>query len=398
MGQNNNVRFAVSRRAAMDKLRFELELATASTVAFRPAKQRNLPMASVRLDNLFKNFGSVRAVDGVSLEIPDGELMVLVGPSGCGKSTLLRLIAGLEEATGGGIFLDDRDVNRVKPQDRDVAMVFQNYALFPHLNVEKNIAFSLKFRKVAKPEIRSRVAEAAEVLGLADLLCRKPAELSGGQRQRVALGRAMVCQPKVFLLDEPLSNLDARMRSEMRSEIAQLHRRLATTMIFVTHDQTEAMTLGQRLCVFDHGRVMQTGLPMELYRRPAHRFVGDFIGTPGMNFVRGWLETRGEGLAFVGSGGGFELGLANGLAKHAGCEVELGIRPENISLADSGVPGTVLGCETLGHETLLRVRSGGHELVVRLPGQSAGGLAKVGLKFDLTAAAWFEAATGQALD
>ena len=357
-------------------------------------------MASVRIDNLCKNFGAVRAVDGVSLEIPDGELMVLVGPSGCGKSTLLRLVAGLEEATSGGIFLDDREVSRVKPQDRDVAMVFQNYALFPHLNVEQNMAFSLKFRKVAKPEIRLRVAEAAEVLGLAGLLRRKPAELSGGQRQRVALGRAMVCKPKVFLLDEPLSNLDARMRAGMRAEIAELHRRLGTTMIFVTHDQTEAMTLGQRLCVLDLGQVMQTGSPMDLYRRPAHRFVGDFIGTPGMNFVRGRLEDRDGGLAFVGSGDNLALGLGGDLAKHAGGEVEMGIRPENISLAAGAgdAMGTVQGCETLGHESLLRVRCGDHELVVRVPGAGAGGLAKVGLRFDLNAAAWFDAATGQALD
>ena len=357
-------------------------------------------MASVRIDNLCKNFGAVRAVDGVSLEIPDGELMVLVGPSGCGKSTLLRLVAGLEEATSGGIFLDDREVSRVKPQDRDVAMVFQNYALFPHLNVEQNMAFSLKFRKVAKPEIRLRVAEAAEVLGLAGLLRRKPAELSGGQRQRVALGRAMVCKPKVFLLDEPLSNLDARMRAGMRAEIAELHRRLGTTMIFVTHDQTEAMTLGQRLCVLDLGQVMQTGSPMDLYRRPAHRFVGDFIGTPGMNFVRGRLVERDGGLAFVGSGDNLAFGLGGDLAKHAGGEVEMGIRPENISLASGAcdATGTVQGCETLGHESLLRVRCGDHELVVRVPGAGAGGLAKVGLRFDLNAAAWFDAATGQALD
>jgi len=356
-------------------------------------------MASVRIDNLCKNFGAVRAVDGVSLEIPDGELMVLVGPSGCGKSTLLRLVAGLEEATSGGIFLDDREVSRVKPQDRDVAMVFQNYALFPHLNVEQNMAFSLKFRKVGKPEIRLRVAEAAEVLGLAGLLRRKPAELSGGQRQRVALGRAMVCKPKVFLLDEPLSNLDARMRAGMRAEIAELHRRLGTTMIFVTHDQTEAMTLGQRLCVLDLGQVMQIGSPMDLYRRPAHRFVGDFIGTPGMNFVRGRLEDRDGGLAFVGSGDNLALGVGGDLAKHAGGEVEMGIRPENISLAAGAgdATWTVQGCETLGHESLLRVRCGDHELVVRVPGAGAGGLAKVGLRFDLNAAAWFDAATGQAL-
>ena len=355
-------------------------------------------MASVRLDNLCKNFGAVRAVDGVSLEIPDGELMVLVGPSGCGKSTLLRLVAGLEEATSGGIFLDDREVSRVKPQDRDVAMVFQNYALFPHLNVEQNMAFSLKFRKVAKPEIRLRVAEAAEVLGLAGLLRRKPAELSGGQRQRVALGRAMVCKPKVFLLDEPLSNLDARMRAGMRAEIAELHRRLGTTMIFVTHDQTEAMTLGQRLCVLDLGQVMQTGSPMDLYRRPAHRVGGEINGTPGEDLLRGRLEERDGGLAFVGSGDGLALGLGGDLAKHAGGEVEMGIRPENISLAAGACDamGTVQGCETLGHESLLRVRCGDHELVVRVPGAGAGGLAKVGLRFDLNAAAWFGAATGQA--
>ena len=357
-------------------------------------------MASVRLDNLCKFFGAVRAVDGVSLEIPDGELMVLVGPSGCGKSTLLRLVAGLEEATSGGIFLDDREVSRVKPQDRDVAMVFQNYALFPHLNVEQNMAFSLKFRKVAKAEIRLRVAEAAEVLGLAGLLRRKPAELSGGQRQRVALGRAMVCKPKVFLLDEPLSNLDTRMRAGMRAEIAELHRRLGTTMIFVTHDQTEAMTLGQRLCVLDLGQVMQTGTSMDLYRRPAHRFVGDFIGTPGMNFVRGRLVERDGGLAFVGIGANLAFGLGGDLAKHAGGEVEMGIRPENITLASGAcdATGTVQGCETLGHETLLRVRCGDHELVVRVPGAGACGLAKVGLRFDLNAAAWFDANTGQALD
>ena len=364
-------------------------------------------MASVRLDNLCKNFGAVLAVDGVSLEIPDGELMALVGPSGCGKSTLLRLIAGLEEVTSGNIFLDDREVNRVKPQDRDVAMVFQNYALFPHLNVEQNIAFSLKFRKVAKLEIQSRVAEAAEVLGLGDLLRRRPAELSGGQRQRVALGRAMVCQPKVFLLDEPLSNLDARMRAEMRAEIGELHQRLGTTMIFVTHDQTEAMTLGQRLCVLDLGHVMQIGSPMELYQRPSHRFVGDFIGTPGMNFVRGCLEERDGGMVFgerSGKGDGFVLVLdgdfAKRLAMQNGREVELGIRPEHLLVTDyeRGISATVESCETLGHESLLRVRSSGHELVVRVAGAGAAGLAQVGLEFDLDAAAWFDADSGQALD
>ena len=356
-------------------------------------------MASVQLDNICKSFGTVKAVDGVTLDIPDGELMVLVGPSGCGKSTLLRLVAGLEAPTSGAIFLDERDVSCLKPQDRDVAMVFQNYALFPHLNVEQNMAFSLKFRKEAKPEIRTRVAEAAEVLGLRDLLHRKPAELSGGQRQRVALGRAMVCKPKVFLLDEPLSNLDARMRAEMRAEIVQLHQRLGATMIFVTHDQTEAMTLGQQLCVLNLGQVMQIGSPMDLYRRPVHRFVGDFIGTPGMNLICGRIAERGGGLAFVANDEGFLLRLANHLARHVGREVELGIRPENILLAEGtdDAKGTVRGCETLGHESLLRVQCGAHELVVRVPGVNVPILVNVGLRFDLDAAVWFDVVSGRVL-
>ena len=366
-------------------------------------------MASVRLNNLGKVYdagrnGKVTAADGVDLEIPDGELMVLVGPSGCGKSTLLRLIAGLENPTSGSIFLDDREMSRVKPQDRDVAMVFQNYALFPHLNVEQNMAFSLKFRKIPKPEIQSRVAEAAEVLGLAELLRRRPAELSGGQRQRVALGRAMVCQPKVFLLDEPLSNLDARMRAEMRTEIAQLHRRLGTTMIFVTHDQTEAMTLGQRLCVLDQGRVMQVGAPMELYQQPAHRFVGDFIGTPGMNFVRGKLGSE-SGMQFVEQAeGGVTLGLpeplAKRLAKFAGAEVVLGIRPENVRLAENGAgfPVTLETTETLGHEALLHTRTAGHSLILRTAGLGQAPSDGIKLEIDWDAAAWFDAGTGQALD
>ena len=366
-------------------------------------------MASVRLYNLGKVFdagrnGRVTAVDGVDLEIPDGELMVLVGPSGCGKSTLLRLIAGLENPTAGSIFLGDRDVSRVKPQDRDVAMVFQNYALFPHLNVEQNIAFSLKFRKIPKPEIQSRVAEAAEVLGLTEMLRRRPSELSGGQRQRVALGRAMVCQPKVFLLDEPLSNLDARMRAEMRAEIAQLHRRLGTTMIFVTHDQTEAMTLGQRLCVLDQGRVMQVGAPMDLYQRPAHQFVGDFIGTPGMNFVRGKLGGEGAMQFTEQADGGVALGLperlAKRLAKFAGAEVVLGIRPENVRLAENGAgfPVTLETTETLGHEALLHTRTAGHSLVVRTAGLGQAPSDGIKLEIDWDAAAWFDAETGQALD
>ncbi len=369
-------------------------------------------MASLRLINLCKVFETdrndeVTALEGINLEIPDGELMALVGPSGCGKSTLLRLIAGLENPSNGSIILGDREVNNIKPQDRDVAMVFQNYALFPHLTVEQNIIFSLKFRKIPKLEIQSRVADAADLLGLTDCLRRRPAELSGGQRQRVALGRAMVCKPKIFLLDEPLSNLDARMRAEMRTEIADLHNRLGTTMIFVTHDQTEAMTLGQRLCVLNHGKVMQVGVPMDLYQRPVHKFVGDFIGTPGMNFIQGKVDEVEGGMVFVEQakdGGGTSLNLpehvVRDVAKFNGVKVVLGIRSEHLKLIEngSGLKVTLETVETLGHESLLHVRTAANRLIVRSAGNDQSIINGKILEIDWDTVIWFDADSGLALN
>src|SRR5215211_1410965 len=249
-------------------------------------------MAKVTVKNVYKIYpgekgGDVTAVDDVSLEIQDREFVVLVGPSGCGKSTTLRMIAGLEEISRGDIFIGDRRVNDVPPKDRDIAMVFQNYALYPHMSVYDNLAFGLKLRKFPKPEIRKRVSDAAAILGIEQLLDRRPKALSGGQRQRVALGRAIVRQPKVFLFDEPLSNLDAKMRVQMRTEITKLHQRLQATMVYVTHDQAEAMTMGDQIVVMRDGRVQQNDTPMNIYQRPANQFVASFVGSPAMNFIRG---------------------------------------------------------------------------------------------------------------
>ena len=369
-------------------------------------------MASLRLNNLSKDYHAdrnvkVTALDGIDLEVPDGELMALVGPSGCGKSTLLRLIAGLENPSAGSIFLGDREVNRIKPQDRDVAMVFQNYALFPHLNVEQNIIFSLKFRKIPKSEIQSRVAEAAGLLGLTKFLERRPAELSGGQRQRVALGRAMVCKPKIFLLDEPLSNLDARMRAEMRTEIAELHKRLGTTMIFVTHDQTEAMTLGERICVLNQGKIIQIGGPMDLYKRPVHQFVGDFIGAPGMNFIHGKVDKVEGGLIFVeqtkeADGGSVNLpeSIVNHAIKFIGMKVVLGIRPEHLKLTKSGngLDAVLETIETLGHESLIHIRTATKRLIVRSLVSEESITSRKILEIDWDKVVWFDPDSGIALD
>src|SRR6187455_2242855 len=244
-------------------------------------------MASVTYDKVYKKYGDVTAVNNLNIAVDDKEFLVLVGPSGCGKTTALRCLAGLEEITGGDIKIGDRVVNDVAPKDRDIAMVFQSYALYPHLSVYDNMAFGLKLRKVPKEEIKRRVGEAADILGIHDLLERKPRQLSGGQRQRVAVGRAIVREPKVFLFDEPLSNLDAKLRVQTRREIAKLHRDLGATMIYVTHDQVEAMTLGDRIVVMNAGRVQQVDAPLALYDRPANRFVAGFIGSPAMNFIEG---------------------------------------------------------------------------------------------------------------
>jgi multiple sugar transport system ATP-binding protein len=310
-------------------------------------------MAGILLEHVTKVFqGGVVAVDDVSLRIADGEFIVLVGPSGCGKSTLLRMIAGLEEVSHGCISIGERDVTDLAPRDRDVAMVFQSYALYPHMSVRQNIAYGLKVRKTAKKEIERRVSEVAAMLGLEELLDRRPAHLSGGQRQRVAMGRAIVREPAAFLMDEPLSNLDAKLRVGMRASLAQLHARLGTTTIYVTHDQTEAMTLGERVAVISEGRVLQVDSPQRLYREPADLFVAGFIGTPSMNLVEASL--RGDEVAF----GQFSIPLAPGRLppRRAGSQVILGIRPESFTAASAGghtIEITPAVVEELGSDLLV---------------------------------------------
>ncbi|MEM7145781.1 MAG: sn-glycerol-3-phosphate ABC transporter ATP-binding protein UgpC [Verrucomicrobiota bacterium] len=336
-------------------------------------------MANVILRNLTKIYpgdhknAAFEAVKGIDLEIGDGEFMVLVGPSGCAKSTTLRMVAGLEEVTEGEVLIDGGLMNDVPPKDRDIAMVFQNYALYPHMNVYENMAFGLKLRRIASNEIRRRVDEAAEVLGLVDLLERRPKALSGGQRQRVALGRAIVRQPKVFLFDEPLSNLDAKMRVSMRTEIARLHKRLGTTMIYVTHDQTEAMTLGDRITVMESGEIMQVDAPLRVYERPANRFVAGFIGSPPMNFLEGTLESGAEGSRIVLRGSGEALSLTGVAGISGGTADCLGIRPEHVGVSTSGGAGriraSVVLSEPMGAETIVHMQlPGGVSLVARVDG------------------------------
>ena len=271
-------------------------------------------MASVTLKNVVKQFKSVTAVDNLSIEIQDREFAVLVGPSGCGKTTALRMIAGLESVSSGEIYIGDRLVNDVEPKDRDIAMVFQNYALYPHMNVRENLGFGLKMRKFPKEEIDQRVQEAADILGIHELLDRKPKQLSGGQRQRVAVGRAIVRKPKVFLFDEPLSNLDAKLRVAMRAEISKLHRRLGATIIYVTHDQVEAMTMASRIFIMNKGSLQQSGEPLEVYKHPANRFVAGFIGSPAMNFIDATL-VREQDRYFIDAGA-FKVRLPEVFSSH----------------------------------------------------------------------------------
>ncbi|MFL5234527.1 MAG: ABC transporter ATP-binding protein, partial [Microvirga sp.] len=297
-------------------------------------------MAGVEIRNVRKAFGATQVIHGVSIDIVDGEFVILVGPSGCGKSTLLRMIAGLENISGGEIRIGERVVNNVPPKERDIAMVFQNYALYPHMTVYDNMAFSLKLAGRPDAEVRSRVAEAAQILGLDQYLARYPRQLSGGQRQRVAMGRAIVRKPQVFLFDEPLSNLDAKLRVAMRTEIKALHQRLKTTSIYVTHDQIEAMTMADRIVVMNAGRVEQIGTPLELYDRPNNLFVAQFIGSPAMNIVQGRLR-RANGSSFVESADGIRwpLGTARGTD---GQTVTYGVRPDHLELA-ANQPQTVPG-------------------------------------------------------
>ena len=308
-------------------------------------------MAQVEIRNVTKSYGAVPVIRGVSIEIEDGEFVVLVGPSGCGKSTLLRMIAGLEDITGGEIAIGGKVVNDLMPKDRDIAMVFQNYALYPHMTVAQNMSFSLKLKGVPQAEIARLIKPAADILGLADLLDRYPRQLSGGQRQRVAMGRAIVRDPQAFLFDEPLSNLDAKLRVAMRAEIKELHRRLKTTTIYVTHDQVEAMTMGDKIVVMRDGIVEQMGEPLELYDSPANMFVAEFIGSPSINFVDGHVEAG----AFV-SDGGLKLALARVPDGAEGRHVRYGIRPEHFTLSETGLPVEIVVAEPTGAETQLVAR------------------------------------------
>jgi len=331
-------------------------------------------MAQVLLKDLNKKFDEVHAVKDVNLHIRDKEFVVLVGPSGCGKTTTLRMIAGLEEITAGEISIGERVVNDLPPKDRDIAMVFQNYALYPHMTVYDNMAFGLKMRKFPKPEIQKRVQDAAEILGIQELLKRKPRQLSGGQRQRVAVGRAIVRHPQVFLFDEPLSNLDAKLRVQMRVELKRLHERLATTAVYVTHDQVEAMTLGDRVVVMKDGWIQQVGEPLELYSKPANRFVAGFIGSPAMNFAEvtisesnGALWAENPGLRVRVPAGKLER-----LRPYRGQHLTLGVRPEDLHPAGGGdaadytFDSTVDVVEPLGSEILLDVKAGTNAMVVRV--------------------------------
>jgi multiple sugar transport system ATP-binding protein len=310
-------------------------------------------MATVEIREVKKAFGSTQILHGVSVDIEDGQFVVLVGPSGCGKSTLLRMLAGLENITGGEIAIGDRVVNKVPPKDRDIAMVFQNYALYPHMTVYQNMAFSMKLAGAPKEVMDQEVQKAARILGLEQLLHRFPRQLSGGQRQRVAMGRAIVRNPQVFLFDEPLSNLDAKLRVQMRSEIKDLHQRLKVTTVYVTHDQIEAMTMADKIVVMNHGRIEQAGAPLELYDRPANLFVAGFIGSPAMNMLAGRIKDG----SFI-DGGGTHWPLPPAYAGREGAEVVYGIRPEHLRLDPNGIQARVQVVEPTGSETQVTLRIG----------------------------------------
>ena len=376
-------------------------------------------MASVKLEGIRKIYQGTAehvAVHGVDLDVADGEFVVLVGPSGCGKSTTLRMIAGLESITAGTLSIDGRVVNDVPPKNRDIAMVFQNYALYPHMTVRDNLAFALKLRKTPPADIERRVAKAAEILGITEYLERRPRALSGGQRQRVALGRAIVREPKVFLFDEPLSNLDAQLRVQMRREIAKLHNDLDATMIYVTHDQVEAMTLGDRIVVMNKGHVQQIDTPMNLYDHPQNRFVAGFIGSPGMNFVEGAL-VNGDRVQFVADANSFAVDLPRSVIDRMegfeGQPVILGIRPEDVSVAPESGPALFTGestivhppitaparlelVEALGNEAFVYATVGKYNITARVAPRpfSAPG-SPITLAFDLAKAHFFDRTSGE---
>ena len=373
-------------------------------------------MARVTFDGVTKKFGSTTAVDGLTFEVPDGELLVLLGPSGCGKTTALRLVAGLEEVSAGTVSIGDRVVNNVDPKDRDVAMVFQSYALYPHLTVEKNIEFPLRQRGVDKEERAAKVKRAADTLGLSGLLARKPAQLSGGQRQRVALARAIVREPLVFLMDEPLSNLDAALRVQTRADIVELQARLSTTTLYVTHDQVEAMTMGHRIAVMSEGTLQQVASPESLYNRPANTFVAGFLGSPGMNLIEGMLVESGptgaapeSGLdpgtlcvAFPGASVPLPPEVAE-VVRGAGPDVVLGLRPEAVHLSpDGSIGASVVIVELLGAEThVICTTETGTRLIVRqgavAPKPAIGDSVRIAVAADPQAYHLFDAASGERL-
>jgi multiple sugar transport system ATP-binding protein len=368
-------------------------------------------MAKVILENVCKLYPSgVKAVDNANLVIEDKEFVVLVGPSGCGKSTTLRMVAGLEEISSGKISIDGRVINDVPPKDRDIAMVFQNYALYPHMTVYKNMAFGLMLRNYPKAEIDQRVREAAQILGITDeQLQRKPKDLSGGQRQRVAVGRAIVRKPKAFLFDEPLSNLDAPMRIQMRTEISKLHKRLNSTMIYVTHDQVEAMTMGDRIVVMNDGVIQQVAEPMDIYDNPVNLFVAGFIGSPPMNFFQGVIEQRSGALWFVetapaGPGAALRINenMAGRLAGHVGKPVVFGCRPETINekaLALFAAPGQTAAAvvevvEPMGAEVYLNLNTGAHSFIARVSGHQRASVGQtLEVAFDMTKCHFFDGTT-----
>jgi multiple sugar transport system ATP-binding protein len=357
-------------------------------------------MAAVVLSGVSKHFGETRVIEGLDLEIRDHEFMVLVGPSGCGKSTALRMVAGLEDATGGTISIGDKVVNDVPPKDRDIAMVFQSYALYPHMTVRENLEFGLKIRKTPPSETARLIGEAAQILGIEPLLERKPKELSGGQRQRVALGRAIVRKPAVFLFDEPLSNLDAKLRVQMRAEIKKLQARLEVTSIYVTHDQVEAMTMGQRIAVLHAGKLQQVGSPLEVYEKPANLFVAAFIGTPPMSFFQATVAA-GPSLACKGFSMPVPARLRSALAAREGAKVVVGVRPENV-LAEGKSPRgetapvevTVEIAEPLGDEVVVHARAGEEPLVFKQdPHRSASIGDRLKVQLELDALHLFDAET-----
>ena len=360
-------------------------------------------MASLELQGVVKRFGAVQVIHGVDLKVEDGEFVVFVGPSGCGKSTLLRMIAGLEEITGGEVYIDGRQVNSVNAAKRGLAMVFQSYALYPHMSVRKNLSFGLETMGAPKAEIKKRVDQAAEILQIGQLLDRRPGQLSGGQRQRVAIGRAIVREPKIFLFDEPLSNLDAELRVQMRVEINKLHRRLGATMIFVTHDQVEAMTLADRIVVLRAGVIEQVGTPLDLYNHPANLFVAGFIGSPRMNFLAAEVAEQEEGSIAISGKSGFRLTTpVQGELPGEGAPLTVGIRPEHLQIADparSMLVGEVQIAEHLGGETFLYIAlHSGEIVVVEVQGQIvARSGERVGVDFD-TASCHVFAADGKVLD